>query len=217
MDVSKERRYTGKTVVVKVGSGVLFPEGLGWPDEEAVYHIVHQVDHLRQDKAMSVLLVVSGAAANGAMHFKLESEISRRLATSFGWVHLAKRLDVAFKLRGILIAPMLIAADEEKGIWRKKDVLRLFEEAFKRGVVPVVNEFDAMHLHCFGGNDILAARVAILVGANQVLILSTPEGSPNGVGGMETKEQALAMLRRRGIEASIVDGTQESAILQNVR
>ena len=202
MSVNTEHRYTGKTVVVKVGSGVLFPEGRGWPDNDAVYNIVHQVDHLRQDKNMSVLLVVSGAAANGAMHFKLESEISRRLATSFGWVHLAKCLDVAFKLRGILITPMLIASDEKKDIWRGKNVLELFDEAFKRGFVPVVNEFDALDLNCFGGNDILAARVAILVGADQVIILSTPEGSPNGVGGMETKEQALSMLQKRGIEAA---------------
>ena len=84
MDVSKARRYTGKTVAVKVGSSVLFPKGSGWPDDEAVYNIVHQVDHLRQDKNMSVLLVVSGAAAKRAMHCILESEISRRLATSFG-------------------------------------------------------------------------------------------------------------------------------------
>jgi len=93
-------------------------------------------------------------------------------------------------------------------------VRRTIDTCFVEGTVPVLNGNDPASQ--LVNNDILAAKVAELISADQVLILTTPNGSPYSVGGREAKEQASRMLAGAGIPLKVLDGRIRNAILENV-
>ena len=206
------RRYRTKTLVVKIGSGVLLTEQ--GKLRRGVSQLMWEVRDLRW-AGVRVLLVVSGAVSYLKTVDQVGDEASQRISSALAWVRLARALWTQSRY-SYSIMPLLLAADERKGIWRKQEVLAILNKSLDQGLNPVLNEFDSMHLNCFGGNDILAARVAVLVGADQVLILSTPEGSPRGVGGADAKDTACAMLRQRGIDVRVVNGKTPKCITDNV-
>ena len=60
----------------------------------------------------------------------------------------------------------------------RKNAQNTFEELFRLGVIPVVNENDTVNTYeiQFGDNDSLAALVASLIGADLLILLSDIDG-----------------------------------------
>ena len=97
---------------------------------------------------------------------------------------------------------------------KRQEIYDMLHYYLNIGVVPVINENDVIDLNCFGGNDFLGARIASLLNVESLLILSTMAGSSSGVGGGEAKLQAVAMLKKEGIAASILDGKTKNILLE---
>ena len=78
----------------------------------------------------------------------------------------------------LLISQILVSPDDTEQRRRAINVRRTFENLFKLGVIPIVNENDttATSEIKYGDNDRLAARVAQIINADSLIILSDVDG-----------------------------------------
>ncbi len=204
-----------KAIAVKIGSSVLLTQR-NKLDEFRIAHIADQVLSLRA-KGMGTILVISGAVACGANYIDISSgnKELKRLAAGIGQANVISTFYHIFSKKHLLIAQVLFTRNCLDSAYRKEDMSQLLNSYLQRGITPVVNENDVIDLNSFGGNDYLVVDIASLLSVQKVLILSTMERSPYGVGGGATKEKALQLLRKKGFEANIVDGKEQNIIFEN--
>ena len=204
-----------KVITIKLGSSVLLTQR-NKLDEFRVAHIADQVLSLRE-QGIGVMLVVSGAVACGANYvdFSSDNHELKMVAAGIGQAYIISVFQQIFSRKHLQIAQVLLTKDILSSNNKRGALNKLLQTYLKIGVVPVINENDVVGLNSFGGNDFLAADVSILLNVDMLLILSTMDGSAYGVGGGETKQQALELLNRANIQANIVDGKSQNIILQN--
>jgi glutamate 5-kinase len=188
-------------LIIKIGSGIVLTQS-GEFNWRGMHPVIGRVKAMVQS-GMQVILVLSGSVAHGRWAAESRADFYPQVAASYGWSQLTAELSAVFL--ELPISPLLLCTTPEGDIERSESVLDFLLRALECGFVPVLNEFDALQLNGFGGNDLLAAKVAILLGAERVVILTTPNDSPFGVGGREAKETALALLRDNGISAYVVN------------
>ena len=97
---------------------------------------------------------------------------------SVGQIHLINEFQKLFEKNKIKIGQILITPDDTEQRRRALNARRTFENLFKLGAVPIVNENDttATSEIKYGDNDRLAARVAQIIGADLLIILSDIDG-----------------------------------------
>jgi glutamate 5-kinase len=210
-----------KKIVIKIGSGTLLTNR-GKFDTFRIAHIVEQVKGLvRKDAPQGVshgvLIVTSGAVACGVekVPCRGDAETTRRAAAGVGQVALMTAFSHACAVKGLQAAQVLITPHTLDTKDHEERLCKVLEHYFASGIVPIINENDVVQLNGFGGNDPLAARLAILIKADRVLFLSQMEPSTHGVGGGESKRAALKVLEEKGILARIVCGKEKDVIYKN--
>jgi len=205
-----------KIITIKVGSSVLLTQR-NKLDEFRVAHIADQVISLRE-QGIGVVLVISGAVACGSnyVNFSSEDRELKMVAAGIGQAYIISVFQHIFSKKHLQIAQVLLTKDILSSDNKKVLVSKLLQTYVRTGVVPVINENDVIDLNSFGGNDFLAVEVSILLNVDKLLILSTMAGSAYGVGGGETKRQALELLNKANIHASIVDGKSQNVISQSI-
>ena len=106
--------------------------------------------------------------------------MSQALA-SIGQIHLTNIYRKIFEKNKIKIGQILISLDDTEQRRRAINAKRTFENLFKLGAVPIVNENDttATSEIKYGDNDRLAARVAQIISANILVIFSDVDGLYN--------------------------------------
>lgn len=164
------------TVVVKVGSSSLTEQRGGLaPDRLA--ELVAAIAGVRA-AGRRVVLVSSGAIAAGLPSLGLRRR-PRDLATlqaaaSVGQLLLAESYARAFASHGLTVAQVLLTAEDVARRAHYRNARTALTRLLELGVVPVVNENDAVATEeiRFGDNDRLAAHVAHLVGAEALFLLS---------------------------------------------
>ena len=205
-----------KIVAVKIGSSVLLTQQ-NILDESFIAHVAGQIIALKK-KGIGVVLIISGAVACGAnvIGFARGQTILKQVAAGIGQAYTVSMFHQIFSTKGLHIAQILLTKDLWKSPMKKQMVHTVLLHYLKSGIVPVINENDVIDLNSFGGNDFLAARVAMLLKVEHLLILSTMAGSAHGVGGGDAKQKALGMLKRENIDAAIVDGTIQNIIVRSI-
>ncbi len=133
-------------------------------------------------KGKEFVIVSSGAIALGKNYLKVKQknikiEMSQALA-SIGQIHLTNIYRKIFEKNKIKIGQILISLDDTEQRRRAINAKRTFENLFKLGAVPIVNENDttATSEIKYGDNDRLAARVAQIISANTLVIFSDVDG-----------------------------------------
>jgi glutamate 5-kinase len=209
-------RVNMKTIVIKIGSGTLLTKR-GRLDEFRLTHIAEQIKILHKNRA-GVVLVISGAVACGVERIKgaKDDKTARQVAAGIGQVEVISTLQRVFGSKGLVVAQLLLTSHTLASPDQKKEVGKVLEQYLQSGIVTIVNENDVVDLNGFGGNDLLAVEIATLIDANQVLILSQMARSVHGIGGGETKLEALRVLEDKGVHAKIVNGKDKNVILQNI-
>lgn len=205
-----------KIIVIKIGSSVLMTKR-NKIDEFRISHVAQQILTLRE-KGIEVILVVSGAVAYGSNFINLleNNDYLKQLAAGIGQAHVISVLSSAFLKKKIYIAQVLLTKNDLQSDQKRQKIKNMLKFYVQAGFIPIINENDVLDLNSFGGNDLLAAEVSELVQAYTLIILSTKEGSTHGVGGGETKQQAIDMLAKRNIEAFIVNGKAKDILLRTV-
>ena len=97
---------------------------------------------------------------------------------SVGQIHLINEFQTLFQKYKIKIGQILITPDDTEQRRRALNARRTFENLFKLKAIPIVNENDttATSEIKYGDNDRLAARVAQIIGADLLIILSDVNG-----------------------------------------
>ncbi len=168
-------------VVVKLGSSsVVTPEGT--IDTAILAKLVREVSEVRA-AGRHVVVVTSGAIAAGLPQLGWEgprpnNEGMLRAAAAVGQTSLMRAYESAFATAGLLCGQVLLAPTDfmfRRRYLKSRGTLHALLEA---GVVPIVNENDAIADDeiRFGDNDRLAALVAHLVEASKLVLLTDTAG-----------------------------------------
>lgn len=175
---------TARRVVVKIGSSSLTgPDG--HLDVGALRRLVDVLAR-RRAAGGEVVLVTSGAIAAGIGPLGLSAR-PRDLATaqataSVGQGLLVARYTEAFAAHGLRVGQVLLTAEDTIRRVHYRNAQRALETLLQLGVVPVVNENDAVATEeiRFGDNDRLAALVSHLVRADALVLLTDVDALYDG-------------------------------------
>lgn len=169
-----------QTVVVKLGTSVLTGGTLAL-DRAHMVELARQCAELKK-QGHSVVIVTSGAIAAGREHLgypALPNAISsKQLLAAVGQSRLIQVWESLFAIYGIKIGQMLLTRadlDDRERFLNARDTINALVE---NGIVPVVNENDAVATNEIkvGDNDNLSALVGILCGADKLLLLTDQKG-----------------------------------------
>jgi glutamate 5-kinase len=169
-----------KKIVIKLGSSTVVDE-YGKFKKKWLQSLINEIKKLKKNK-QEVIIVSSGAIALGQRYLKIKNkkiklEMSQAIA-SIGQIHLTNEFQKLFEKNKIKIGQILITPDDTEQRRRALNARRTFENLFKLGAVPIVNENDttATTEIKYGDNDRLAARVAQIIGADLLIIFSDVNG-----------------------------------------
>ena len=169
-----------KKIVIKLGSSTIV-DGKGKFKKKWLLSLIQDIKRLRKEKK-EIVIVSSGAIALGQSYLKIKNrkvklEMSQAVA-SIGQIHLINEFQKLFQKNKIKIGQILITPDDTEQRRRALNARRTFENLFKLGAIPVVNENDttATSEIKYGDNDRLAARVAQIIGADLLIIFSDVDG-----------------------------------------
>ncbi len=164
-------------VVAKVGSSLVVSEGRirrRWLDA-----LARDVAELREG-GQAVVIVSSGAVGLGlqAMEHRISELAHRQAAAAVGQIRLSHAYREAFVRHGMVTAQVLVTPQDTEDRQRHLNARGTLETLLERGIVPVINENDTVATDeiKFGDNDRLAARVAQLISADLVVLLSDVDG-----------------------------------------
>ncbi len=169
-----------RRVVIKIGSSLLTDGGRGL-NKAAISDWVSQMAALRQ-QSVDVVLVSSGSVAEGVSRLKLKSRPKLlhelQAAASVGQMGLVRCFEDEFQQHAILAAQVLLTHDDLSDRQRYLNARSTLLTLLEFGVVPVINENDAVATEeiRFGDNDTLGALVANLVEADLLIILTDQTG-----------------------------------------
>ncbi len=167
-------------VVVKIGTSSVTDNGE--IDVKSIRNLCDQVTTVKSE-GHDVVIVTSGAVTAGiqALGFN-RKEISDidilQAASAIGQSKLMAVYDEGFKENGLLAGQVLLAPLDFINRNQYLKARDTFEKLLELGVIPVVNENDAIadeELR-FGDNDRLSALVAHLLNADVLLMLTDQEG-----------------------------------------
>lgn len=236
-----------KRIVIKIGSSLLANAQLLTPRWAFIQQLLEDVKTLR-DEGYEVLLCSSGAVALGLNMLGERPDTAglrdKQAAAACGMPLLLNAYKQVAHEYGFDIAQVLVTLrdleDRRRFLNTKNTVHRLLES----GIVPIVNENDSITTEEIrvGDNDRLAAKVAQMVQADQLVILTCVNGlytkdpaepgaelveivrdvtpylavtegvSSLGSGGMLTKMQAANMAQNAGCETLIGHGGAERPV-----
>ena len=168
-----------KKIVIKIGSSTVV-DNKGKFKKKWVTSLIKDIQKFK--KKTDLVIVSSGAIALGQNYLKIKKkkiklEMSQAIA-AVGQIHLAGEFQKLFDKYKIKTGQILISPDDTEQRRRALNVRRTFDNLFKLQAVPIVNENDttATAEIKYGDNDRLAARVAQIIGADTLIILSDVDG-----------------------------------------
>src|SRR6056297_2524274 len=175
------RLVAARRIVVKIGSALLVDPELGRFNAAWFADLVADIARLRQ-RGQEVLLVSSGAMALGRHHLglgngKLRLEQSQAAAAA-GQVRLAHAWQEALGRHQVRVAQVLLTLGDTEQRRRYLNARSTLETLLGLGAVPVINENDTVATEeiRYGDNDRLAARVAQMISADCLVLLSDTTG-----------------------------------------
>jgi len=168
------------TVVVKLGSSIVADER-GEPRADVLRPICAEVAALHSG-GRDVVVVTSGAIAHGMalMELPLRPRAIEELqaASAVGQGHVYSAYDALLRDHGVTSAQVLLTFFDMSARTHYLNARRTLRRLLDWRVVPVINENDTTTTDdiSFGDNDFLAAQVAILLGAELLVLLTDADG-----------------------------------------
>jgi len=189
--VHRESLKTASRVVVKLGTGVL-TDSRKQPDLAQMQQLVAQMAG-RRKAGVEIVLVTSGAvgAGMGALGYeKRPNDLAELQAcAAVGQSRLMTTYDKLFSMFGLNVAQVLLTHDDLQHHERHLNARNTLVTLLGRGVVPIINENDAVSFTelQFGDNDQLSALVACLLPADLLVVLTTVNGVIENFGAANPK------------------------------
>ncbi|WP_295774575.1 glutamate 5-kinase [uncultured Limosilactobacillus sp.] len=182
--MAKLRQLKAKRIVIKVGTSTLITSN-GKVNLRAIDQLSFVISGL-VSQGKQVVLVTSGAigvAMNGVgLEQRPKAIPSQQALAAIGQSRLITMYLERFTTYGQNISQILLTYDVLKDPETRQNALNSIEQLLEWGIVPIVNENDTVsvdemdHQTTFGDNDQLSAKVADLINADLLIVLSDIDG-----------------------------------------
>jgi glutamate 5-kinase len=181
VDAVSGKLTSAKTIVVKIGSSTLVDAATGALARDWLDAFAADVARVKA-RGQQVVLVSSGAIALGRRNLKLASGALKleeaQAAAAVGQIALARAWSEALAAHGLTVAQVLLTLGDTENRRRYLNGRSTLKTLLGLGAVPVINENDTVATAeiRFGDNDRLAARVAGMIEADCLVLLSDIDG-----------------------------------------
>ena len=169
-----------RRITVKIGSALLVDRESGLK-RDWLQSLADDVASLAKDGA-EVLVVSSGAIALGRTVLSLGKRVLKleesQAAAAVGQIALASAWSEALGRHGLKSGQILLTLGDTEERRRYLNARATISKLLELGAVPVINENDTVATTeiRYGDNDRLAARVATMMGADLLILLSDIDG-----------------------------------------
>jgi len=176
-----ERLQAARRIVLKIGSALLVDDATGAVRRDWLNAFAADVARLRQ-RGQDVTIVSSGAIAFGRRDLGLTGAAlaleEKQAAAAVGQIRLAHAWQEALAAHGLRLAQVLLSLSDTEERRRHLNARETLTTLYRLGAVPLINENDTVATEeiRFGDNDRLAARVAQMVSADLLILLSDIDG-----------------------------------------
>ncbi len=175
------RLAKARRIVVKIGSALLVDAKTGTIKASWLASLIDDLADAKV-RGAEVVVVSSGAIALGRRSLglprgKLKLEQSQA-AAAVGQIALAQAWAEALRTRNIVAAQILVTLTDTEERRRYLNARATLSTLLAQGAVPVINENDTVATSeiRYGDNDRLAARVASMMAADCLILLSDIDG-----------------------------------------
>ncbi len=181
MSAVKNRLQKARRIVIKVGSALLVEAKSGTVKSAWLTSLVEDMVALRTGGA-EIILVSSGAIALGRHKLKFPKhklELPQsQAAAAVGQIALAQAWTEALGVKGLVAAQILVTLNDTEERRRHLNARATLTTLLEQGAIPVINENDTVATSeiRYGDNDRLAARVASMMSADCLVLLSDIDG-----------------------------------------
>jgi len=172
---------SARRIVVKIGSALLVDPASGRLNDAWLTALAGDLARLRA-RGQEVIVVSSGSIALGRRILGLKQGslnlTHAQAAAATGQIELARAYRHALEQHETEVAQILLTLDDTETRRRYLNARATISTLLQLGVVPVINENDTVATSeiRFGDNDRLAARVAVMTGADNLVLLSDVDG-----------------------------------------
>lgn len=169
-----------KSIVIKIGSALLVDRDSGLR-ADWLASVAADIAALSQ-AGKQVLVVTSGAIALGRTTLRLPRGALKleesQAAAACGQISLARAWEQALGAHAITAGQILLTLSDTEERRRYLNARATLSTLLRLGAVPVINENDTIATSeiRYGDNDRLAARVATMIGADLLILLSDIDG-----------------------------------------
>src|SRR5665647_777482 len=204
-----------RRIVVKVGSSLLVDAAAGSLKRDWLASLAADIAGLHKKKC-DVIVVSSGAIALGRAVLKLPSGALKledsQAAAAVGQIALARAWSESLSAHALTAGQVLVTLGDTEERRRYLNARSTIAKLLEWRAVPVINENDTVATSeiRYGDNDRLAARVATMVSADLLVLLSDVDGlydRPPGSGG---DAKRVAVVQRISPEIEAMAGASES-------
>lgn len=170
-----------KRVVIKIGSALLVENESGEVRLNWLATLAKDIARMRS-RGQEVVVVSSGAIAVGRRHLNLSNNRLRleesQAAAATGMMRLAHAYQEVLAPHDLTLSQVLITLDDSENRRRYINARNTLDTLLRLGAVPLINENDTVATDeiRFGDNDRLAARVAAMISADMLVVLSHMDG-----------------------------------------
>ncbi len=206
-----------RRIVVKVGSSLLVDAKAGRLNEAWLASLAADLAALHGGKR-DLLVVSSGAIALGRTVLKLpagplELEDSQA-AAAVGQIALARTWTEALSRHGMTAGQILVTLGDTEERRRYLNARSTIDKLLEWRAVPVINENDTVATSeiRYGDNDRLAARVATMVSADLVVLLSDVDGLYDAPPGTTSAARHIPRVERITPEIEAMAGVAGSGL-----
>jgi glutamate 5-kinase len=194
--------------VIKLGSSIVADER-GAVREQVLGRLCDELAELHRG-GRELIVVTSGAIARGmgvmALPLRPRAIDELQAASAVGQGKLYQVYDELLRERGTPTAQVLLTFFDMSARTHYLNARRTLRKLLDWRVVPIINENDTTTTDeiSFGNNDFLAAQVAILLGAELLLLLTDAEGvfdaDPRGQPGARLVRQVVDFAELEGLD-----------------
>jgi len=200
-----------KRVVVKIGSKALSNKQNKLSPSKIEF-LASAVDHLRS-KSIECLIVSSGSILAGNELFSLNIKnlniVKKQALASLGQVKLMSYYIKAFQSRKIDVSQLLLTNDIFTDRKRFLNTRATILELIKMKIIPIINENDTVSVDeiMFGDNDILASKVASMMDADCLILLTDIDGLYDSNPKKNKKAELIRILQEDEFDSKVIHDT----------
>ena len=200
-----------RRLIIKIGSALLVNEENGEIQHDWLDALADDIFMCRS-RGQEVLVVTSGAIAVGRQHLGLTGTPLRleekQAAAATGQIRLAHAYQATLARHDLTVAQILLTLADTEERRRHLNARNTLTQLLQLGAVPVINENDTVATQeiRFGDNDRLAARVAAMISADTLILLSDIDGLYDADPRHESQARHIAMVNDITAETEAMAG-----------